>query len=48
MEIYEIDENEAIKKTNSDGGFSIIPLDPANKDYQEYLSSLEPTQPEEE
>ena len=37
--------SEHIKRTNSDGTTSFIPIDPANSDYQEYLKSLEVTAP---
>lgn len=37
-----------IERRNSDKTISIIPLDLENMDYQEYLASLEATQPETE
>jgi hypothetical protein len=42
--MYELVENQMgsfIRKTNTDGGESHIPIDPANSDYQAYLKSLE-------
>ena len=35
--------NETIKKTDENGLELWIPIDPANADYQAYLSSLEET-----
>jgi hypothetical protein len=39
---------DSIQRTDSDGTVWNIPADLANKDYQEYLASLEATEPEEE
>jgi hypothetical protein len=41
-------DNKVIKRTDLDGNDSWVPLDPANSDYQEYLASLEATEPEAE
>jgi hypothetical protein len=41
-------DNEFIKLTDSEGVEHWIPLEPANTDYQEYLASLEATEPEAE
>jgi hypothetical protein len=51
MKIYEVIETEegsTVKRTDADGKIWWIPTDPANSDYQEYLSSLEATKPETE
>jgi hypothetical protein len=37
-------ENIFIKRINEDGSESHIPADPANRDYQAYLASLEALQ----
>ena len=45
---YEIVENyncQVIKRTDQEGNQAFIPTDPANTDYQEYLASLEATEP---
>jgi hypothetical protein len=47
-EVIQFDGFENIKRTDSDGTVWFIPTDPANRDYQEYLASLEATEPEEE
>ena len=39
--IYEVLENETIKRTDKDGQVSYIPPDPANSDYQAYLTKDE-------
>jgi hypothetical protein len=46
--IYEVIENGTIKRTDPDGKEWFIPVNPANTDYQEYLASLEATEPEAE
>jgi hypothetical protein len=45
---FETFENNLVKRTNLDGTVTWIPIDPANSDYQEYLSSIEPAEPEAE
>jgi hypothetical protein len=48
---YEVITNfhgEIIKRIDSEGNEAWIPIDSANSDYQEYLASIEPTEPEEE
>ena len=42
QEIQIVEMNTSyIERTNEDGSISIIPLDPANSDYQAYLKHLE-------
>jgi len=44
MAIYEIIESkygQNIQKTEEDGTVWLIPTDPANSDYQDYLAQLE-------
>jgi hypothetical protein len=41
-------EGQDIVKISDDGTEWLVPLDPANSDYQEYLASLEATEPEAE
>jgi len=36
---------EYIARTNEDGSVSVIPIDPANSDYQAYLKSLDEAAP---
>lgn len=33
--------NDFIRRTDADGSIWVIPIDPANSDYQVYLASLE-------
>jgi hypothetical protein len=47
-EIIEMDGYSNIKRTGPDDIVWWIPTDPANSDYQEYLASLEATEPEAE
>jgi hypothetical protein len=45
---YEVIENfgeNVIKRTDQEGNQAFIPTDPANTDYQEYLVSIEATEP---
>jgi hypothetical protein len=51
MKIYEVIEAEFglyIKMTDSQGKVWWIPTDPANSEYQEYLSSIDTPEPEQE
>lgn len=36
---------EYIARTNEDGSISVIPIEPANSDYQAYLKSLDEASP---
>jgi hypothetical protein len=36
--IIESNDSKAIKRDNEDGTTTIIPIDPANSDYQRYLN----------
>jgi hypothetical protein len=49
---YEVITHElfgnSVRRTDPDGTIWSIPIDPANKDYAEYLASLEATEPEAE
>jgi len=40
-EIIKTNFSEEIKRTDDNGTVWFIPIDPANKDYQEYLEQLE-------
>jgi len=40
-EVITNDNGDTIKRTNPDGSFTWIPLDPSNADYQAYLESLD-------
>jgi hypothetical protein len=47
-EVIESEEGSIVRRTDADGKEWWIPTDPANSDYQEYLASLEATEPEAE